>query len=268
MCGGSSHSGTGRPPRLDGRDLARILVTNATNYKTQDIGVSEHGIEALDDLAEVADTQADEATAPGAHAADAAADAGVPISGVRRNARVSSKVSAEIGAQTAAAASETVSGAEASAGAAAIDADGVLALEHFLPYRMSVLTNTVSRAIAREYDQRFGLSIPQWRVMAVLARFPDLSAGEVADKTAMDKVQVSRAVAGLLNDGRLTRCTDTADRRRSVLRLSPAGRDIYARIVPLARRYEADLLASLPEADRQALDRIVDALTARARTFG
>ena len=72
-----------------------------------------------------------------------------------------------------------------------------LDLEHFLPYRLSVLSNRISSAIAREYSQRFALSVTEWRVMAVLGHAPNLSAGEVARRTAMDKVAVSRAVARL-----------------------------------------------------------------------
>ena len=61
-----------------------------------------------------------------------------------------------------------------------------LALERFLPYRLSVLTNTVSRAIARLYDERFGLSIPEWRVRAALGRYGQLTASEICRVTAMD----------------------------------------------------------------------------------
>ena len=74
-----------------------------------------------------------------------------------------------------------------------------LDLEHFLPYRLSVLSNRVSDAIARVYSERFALGVTEWRVMAVLGRYPDLSASEVAQRTAMDKVAVSRAVARLLD---------------------------------------------------------------------
>jgi DNA-binding MarR family transcriptional regulator len=79
----------------------------------------------------------------------------------------------------------------------------VLELERFLPYRLSVLSNRLSNAIARSYEQRFQLSVTEWRVIAVLGRFPGLSANEVAERTAMDKVAVSRAVARLLESGRL-----------------------------------------------------------------
>ena len=70
-----------------------------------------------------------------------------------------------------------------------------LNLDRFMPYRLSVVTNRVSSAIAQHYSQRFDLSIPEWRVIAVLGQSPGLSARQVAQRTAMDKVQVSRAVA-------------------------------------------------------------------------
>ena len=71
----------------------------------------------------------------------------------------------------------------------------VLELEHFLPYRLSVLSNRISQAIARIYAERFDLSITEWRLMAVMGRYPDLTAAQLVERTAMDKVAVSRAVA-------------------------------------------------------------------------
>ncbi len=142
-----------------------------------------------------------------------------------------------------------------------------LLLERFLPYRLSVLTNTVSRALARSYEERFGLSISQWRVIAVLGRDSPLSAGAVAERTVMDKVSVSRAVNALAAEGRVVRSTDRADRRRQLLRLTPRGRAVYRRIVPLARRYEAKLLATLDRRERAALDRLLARLTDRARSL-
>lgn len=128
-----------------------------------------------------------------------------------------------------------------------------LVLEQFLPYRLSVLSNRLSGAIAESYSRRFGLSIPEWRVMAVLARAPGISAAEVAERTAMDKVAVSRAVRRLLQDGRVRRETATGDRRRSILELSREGREVYACIVPVLRRYEKDLLSALSARERNQL---------------
>ena len=92
-----------------------------------------------------------------------------------------------------------------------------LKLEQFLPYRLAILSHTVSTTIAHVYDKRFGLSIPEWRVIAILGRFPGLSAVEVAERTLMDKVAVSRAVTKLIKNGRIDRQFADADRRRSIL---------------------------------------------------
>jgi DNA-binding MarR family transcriptional regulator len=132
-----------------------------------------------------------------------------------------------------------------------------LHLEGFLPYRLSVLSNTVSSAIAAAYFANFGLSIPEWRIVAVLAANPGLSAAEVTARTAMDKVAVSRAVATLLAAGRLRRTTAPADRRRTHLALTPAGARVYAQVVPMALDYE-----------RATLDRVLRVLLGRAVELG
>ncbi len=139
-----------------------------------------------------------------------------------------------------------------------------LKLDRFVPYRLSVLTNTVSRALALCYAERFGFTIAQWRIVAVLGHEPGLSAVEVAERTVMDKVTVSRAVSALESDGHLIRRVDRDDRRRSRLRLSAAGRAVYREIVPLARRYETQLLSTLTARERSALDDLLTRLTRQA----
>ena len=143
----------------------------------------------------------------------------------------------------------------------------VFALEDFVPYRLSVLSNTVSDAIAALYRDRFGLTIPEWRCMAVLFRFAPLSAGEVAARTAMDKVQVSRAIAALVGRGLALQAIDRDDRRRSRLALSAAGRRMHDEIVPLARSAEARLLDGLDARERVELDRLLARLQSRASTL-
>ena len=138
-----------------------------------------------------------------------------------------------------------------------------LDLEHFLPYRLSVLSNRISGAIAREYSQRFALTVTEWRVLAVLGRYPDLSASEVAERTAMDKVAVSRAVSSLLASGRLKRQMHGRDRRRSVLELSAKGYKVYDEVAPLALAYEQRLLEGLRDDERAALDRLLTTMEER-----
>lgn len=139
-----------------------------------------------------------------------------------------------------------------------------LQLEHFLPYRLSIVSNTISQAIADDYQSRFDLSVTEWRVMAVLARYPGLSAREVAERTAMDKVAVSRALARLVEAGRVDRATHDDDKRRSVLRLTEAGWTIHDQVAPMARRREREMLAKLDAEERGWLTRILDKLMEQA----
>ena len=138
-------------------------------------------------------------------------------------------------------------------------------LERFLPYRLSVVGNEVSAAIASTYQLRFDLSIPEWRVIAVLARHAGLSARDVAELTSMDAVAVSRAVSRLLGSGRIRRDVSKSDRRRSVLRLSRRGIAVYRAVAPLALDYERELLEGMSADERQALDLALHKLTVRAR---
>src|SRR5699024_7803338 len=99
------------------------------------------------------------------------------------------------------------------------------------------------------------------RVMAVLARFPASAAREVAERTLMDKVAVSRALARLVAAGRVSRDTHDDDRRRSVLHLTEAGWKIHDVVAPLARQHERDLLAQLDEQEQAMLTHILDKLS-------
>jgi DNA-binding MarR family transcriptional regulator len=135
-----------------------------------------------------------------------------------------------------------------------------LELEHFLPYRLSVLSNRISQEIARLYAERFALNVTEWRLLAVLGRYPDLTATELVERTAMDKVAVSRAVASLVHEGRLTRKVDGSDRRRAKLRLSAKGYRIYDEVAPLALGYQQRLLSELGADDRAQLENLLSRL--------
>ncbi|HWK47401.1 MAG TPA: MarR family winged helix-turn-helix transcriptional regulator [Stellaceae bacterium] len=124
----------------------------------------------------------------------------------------------------------------------------------------------VRRQGCRDILWRFKLGIAEWRLMAALGRFGPLSANEVADRTAMDKVRVSRAVAQMIEAGLLRRTIDRGDKRRSVLELSAAGWAIRSEIVPSALAIERRLTAVLDEADRATLDRLLAKLEHSAST--
>jgi DNA-binding MarR family transcriptional regulator len=137
-----------------------------------------------------------------------------------------------------------------------------LQLEHFLPYRLSILSNTISQTIADDYQRRYDLSVTEWRVMAVLARFEGLSAREVAERTAMDKVAVSRALARLVAAGRVNRAIHDNDKRRSVLSLTDTGWAMHDEVAPMARAREREVLAKLDAEECAWLTRILDKLQA------
>lgn len=144
-----------------------------------------------------------------------------------------------------------------------------LHLDLFIPYRLSVLSNIVSRSVARLYAQRFDLTIPEWRVMAVMGleeeRGGSMCANSVVTRTAMDKVQVSRALSRMMQSGLINRTTDPDDRRRSVLRLTDKGRRTYEEIVPAAMKYEEELLENLTLDEQITLERLITKLTKAAR---
>lgn len=143
-----------------------------------------------------------------------------------------------------------------------------LRLENFLPYRLAVLSNTVSTTVARAYDKRFNVSIPEWRVIAVLGRFPGLSAVEVAERTLMDKVAVSRAVTKLIKNGRIDREFADADKRRSILNLSEEGKRLHDEIATLALEFERDLLRGFSQEEVDSLNSIMERLLASASLIG
>jgi len=127
-----------------------------------------------------------------------------------------------------------------------------------------VLANTVSRSIARLYADRFGITIPEWRVLAILGDSGPATSAEIRDRTAMDKVQVSRAIQRLLAARLISRRTDPVDRRRATITMSAKGTAVYREIVPLALSREAILLDGFTTEERQMLDRLLDRLGDRA----
>ena len=135
-------------------------------------------------------------------------------------------------------------------------------LTEFLPYQLAVAAARVSRAFAKRYRSDFGLSIPEWRVLAHLAQEGAVSVREIHARVDMDKSKVSRAAARLEASGHIEKRPHAEDRRLVDLRLTPAGRDLVTRILPIANRYQDELLALLGEdgaALRRALVRIMEA---------
>jgi DNA-binding MarR family transcriptional regulator len=138
-------------------------------------------------------------------------------------------------------------------------------LEEFLPYQLSIAANRTSLLFARRYSRAFGLSIAQWRVLAVVGRFGSIPAVAVAERTEMDKVKVSRAVAALVQAGLLEQLPDPRDGRARRLQLTASGRCLHGGIVPLARALEAQLAEGLTAEEWAALQHGLRKLYAHAR---
>lgn len=135
-----------------------------------------------------------------------------------------------------------------------------LHLEHFVPYRLSILSNVVSSTIAKTYRNKFELSVTEWRIMAVLGEFPGLSGEEVSLKTQIEKSMLSRAIQKLLKRNLIERSIDNNDRRKQILTLSSEGKKIYQQTVPMSLRYETELLQCFNPEEQQQFSQLVDRL--------
>ena len=131
-----------------------------------------------------------------------------------------------------------------------------LVLDDHMPYRLSIASNAVSKLIARAYEDRFGLSVPQWRLMAVLAEKP-MTQQQIVVRTQMDKVTVSRAAHGLVTRHLVGRAAHEADGRSHILALTDQGRALHGEIAPLALAYEAALLAGFTAEEIDTLKRLL-----------
>jgi DNA-binding MarR family transcriptional regulator len=132
--------------------------------------------------------------------------------------------------------------------------------EHSLPHAFSVVANRISQMLERMYGEMFGISVVDWRIIAILGTHYPLSAKVLSELTAMDQVSVSRAIDQMMNKKLVLRKVDAADRRRVALSLSKKGLEIYNQVVPLLYASEAMLIARLPEEDAVAIRRIMEAL--------
>ena len=144
---------------------------------------------------------------------------------------------------------------------------GALKLDAYLPYRLSVASNAVSSLIARAYEDRFGLTIPQWRLICVLAEDGGQTQRAIVSRTGMDKVTVSRAARGLAARRLIKRSENRADGRSHMLALSTEGARLHGEIAPLALAYEAALIAGLAPAEVAQLKRLLARLQAAADTL-
>ena len=142
----------------------------------------------------------------------------------------------------------------------------ILQLERYLPYRLSILSNRISALISEIYSYKFALSITEWRIIAVLGEYPDVSADEVSLKTQIEKSILSRAINKLVQRKLLQREFDPFDRRRSMLRLTATGLSVYDEVVPVSYDYEKALVSCFTDAEREQFSEFIDRLYQHAES--
>lgn len=143
-----------------------------------------------------------------------------------------------------------------------------LNLDQFLPYRLSIASNALSERIAADYQSRFGLKIPEWRLMAVLGEGKPLTQRELVQATRMDKVTVNRAAKALAERQLIARQAHEADGRSHHLDLTETGRSLYDAIVPAALATEERLESHISAAERATLMAILAKLITAAEDYG
>ncbi|MFD1610957.1 MarR family winged helix-turn-helix transcriptional regulator [Sphingomonas tabacisoli] len=143
----------------------------------------------------------------------------------------------------------------------------MLRLDTFLPYQLSVTSNAVSSAIARAYETLFGLRIPEWRLITILAEADGVSQQALVARTEMDKMTVSRAAQALVARGLVTRVPHGTDKRSHALTLSGEGRALYQQIAPKALELEERLLNKLGEREIEQLKKTLAKLKAASQAL-
>ncbi len=139
-----------------------------------------------------------------------------------------------------------------------------LKLEEFLPYRLNVLASLTSQALSRVYADRYGIGVPEWRVLVTLGQYGMMTGKQIGAHSHMHKTKVSRAVAVLERRKLLARRTNREDLREAFLSLTPAGSAIYQELAPIALDFARKLSEVIEPCDRSAFERAVDKLTERS----
>ena len=130
-------------------------------------------------------------------------------------------------------------------------------LSEFLPYKLSILSETISQLIARDYESRFGLTMNQWRAIVIIGAHSPITAQGICAKTLLKKMTVSRAVKALKARKLIAATSAPDDARKSLLKLTRQGIQIHDEVLPMAQDYEEALLSALSDSQKNALGEII-----------
>src|SRR5580658_7332496 len=153
---------------------------------------------------------------------------------------------------------------DAAASGAMVNDEAPLKLEQFLPYQLNVVSSLVSQALSRVYARRYGIGVPEWRVVVTLGQHGVMTAKAIGAHTHMHKTKVSRAVALLEQRRLIARRANRDDMRETFLSLTTAGRAMYEEVAPHALEFARRLTEILSPGDREAFNRALQQLTARS----
>ncbi len=150
------------------------------------------------------------------------------------------------------------------AGSARLGDQAPLQLENFLPYQLNVVASLVSQALSRIYSRRYGIGVPEWRILVTLGQYEAMTAKAIGAHAHMHKTKVSRAVALMEKRRLLARRANRDDMREAFLSLTAAGRAMYEEVAPHALDFARRLTEILTPAEREVFDRALSQLTARS----
>jgi DNA-binding MarR family transcriptional regulator len=142
-----------------------------------------------------------------------------------------------------------------------------LHIDQFITFRMTRLSNALRNNLSKRYLEEFGLSLPEWRLLALITRFSPVRFSELTSRSSMDKGQVSRTLRVMSKSG-LIKMKVLKQRSRSaealaapvVVSVTAKGRSLYEAVLPVARRRQAEMLLNLSPTERVQLYAILDKL--------
>lgn len=136
--------------------------------------------------------------------------------------------------------------------------------EEFLLFRLSSVSRKIANACADVYFAEFGITVPEWRIMAQVGRFGSISARDISDKISMDRVAISRAAAKCVSLGLIRETPHPDDRRRKLLTFTPKGKSLYKTIIPRACELANVVETGLSRAEAKTLKALLEKLDASA----
>lgn len=145
-----------------------------------------------------------------------------------------------------------------------MESEEIFDLNSYIPCQLAAVSHSIRRSLACVLEEQFDISLPEWKVLAIVAKNPNLSAVSVAGLAQIDTVAVSRAVTKLLDRNLILRELDTQDRRCSMLKLSSEGVELHNRITPFAAGLQTDLLKDLSDDEKRVLKKAIKSLQVTA----